>query len=124
MPENSDDLIEESNQSSPGNGEGITEELAGDLIGFPFEVWHILNEAALPLSDKEKRIVSGPVTRIIEKYELQKFAKDEILLTVYLAGMVYGRVRAIKEIKKNASNDSGETRKGKNDISENPDKSI
>ena len=84
-------------QASP---EAVSEELAGDLIALPFDAWHLFNEAAEPLSEVEKARLAGPFARIMEKYGMGKFAKDEVLFGFYLTAVVYGRVKACRDAKR------------------------
>ena len=78
----------------------VSEALAGDLIALPFDAWNAINPAAFPLSETEKERLAGPFARIMEKYGLGKVAKDEILLGFYLTAAIYGRIKAVREAKK------------------------
>ncbi|MCJ7828467.1 MAG: hypothetical protein MUP81_01855 [Dehalococcoidia bacterium] len=84
------------------NGPGTTEaseELAGDLISIPFEIWNSFNPACLPLSPNEQARLAGPFARILEKYGMGKLAKDEIVFAFYLIAIGYGRFKAVKASK-------------------------
>lgn len=80
--------------------DGVSTELAGDLIALPFDAWHLVQPAADPLSPMEKERLAGPFARIMEKYGLGKVAKDEILLGFYLTACIYGRMKAVHDAKK------------------------
>ena len=79
------------------NPDAVSEELAGDLIALPFEGWHLINEAADPLSETEKARLAGPFARILEKHGLGKIAKDEIVFGFYLMAICNGRAKACQE---------------------------
>ena len=81
----------------------VSEALAGDLIGLPFDGWHLIQPCVDPLTEEEKSRLAGPFARILEKYGLGKIAKDEILLGFYLTAVIYGRVKAVREEKKRNS---------------------
>jgi hypothetical protein len=92
--------------SSPSTSSGgkaqsaVSEEFAGDIVGLPFEAWHIVNPVVLPLSDDEKERLAAPFARIMEKYGLGKLAKDEIVFAFYLTAAVFGRVKAVSDDKR------------------------
>jgi hypothetical protein len=90
--------------SSPSIGsekiDAVSEELAGDLIALPFDAWHLFNDAVEPLSEVEKARLAGPFARIMEKYGMGKIAKDEVLFGFYLTAIMYGRVKAAQEAKR------------------------
>jgi hypothetical protein len=99
----------------------VTEELAGDLINIPFELWSSFNPVVLPLSPVERNLLAGPFSRILEKYGMGKLAKDEIVFGFYLTAFAYGRYKAVraakpkKEIKTDAGNDSRKAGPGQDD---------
>lgn len=105
MPDSSDDLLENSEglkSASPGNEKGeiqVDAEVAGDVFALPFEFWHIANPKIPPLSEEYKRAVSAPLSRILNKYGLAKFTRDEFLVAFYLWNAVYARLKIIKESK-------------------------
>lgn len=112
MPDSKEDILQGNSQDfSPLTGSGddtpqtpaVSEALAGDLIGLPFDGWHLIQPCVDPLSDEEKSRLAGPFARILEKYGLGKIAKDEILLGFYLTAVIYGRVKAVREEKKRNS---------------------
>jgi len=112
MPDSKEDILQGSSRdSSPSIGSGsdepsapaVSEALAGDLIGLPFDGWHLIQPCVDPLSEEEKSRLAGPFARILEKYGLGKVAKDEILLGFYLTAVIYGRVKAVREEKKRNS---------------------
>lgn len=83
-----------------------------DIISIPFEVWAILKPGTEPLSSAEKKMIAKPLSRIVVKYDVAKFMKDEFLLIAALGFAILKRVK-MKKVIKNAHNDSGEKREGK-----------
>lgn len=127
MPDSPDELQEELSKKSEENPSSgltteVTEELAGDLINIPFEVWSSFNPVVLPLSLVERRLLAGPFSRILEKYGMGKIAKDEIVFAFYLTAFGYGRYKAVraakpkKEIKADVRDDSRKAGPGQDDI--------
>ena len=116
--------MSEKSEENPNSGltTEVTEELAGDLIGIPFEIWSGFNPAVLPLSPTEQRLLAGPFSRILEKYGMGKLAKDEIVFAFYLTAFGYSRFRAVraarpkKEIKTDVRDDSRQAGPGKDDV--------
>jgi len=90
----------------------LLEEVCKDFVSVPFEIWHILKPSVLPLSDKEKTLISKPLSRVVQKYDLQKYAKDEFLLAGFLGFAIIKRAKV-----KDDTDNSREKRKGKNDSS-------
>lgn len=128
MPDSPDELLENSGNlrsDSPGSGSTeITEELAGDLLNLPFQVWGSINPVVLPLSPLRMKLMAAPFSRILEKYGLGKIAKDEIILGFFLSVEVYARVKAVHDSKKDLKfvrNNSGKAGAGENDVSKNSD---
>jgi hypothetical protein len=107
----------------PGNGieqdKLDLEEICGDIMALPFEVWAILKSGVKPLSDIEKKLIAKPLSRIIVKYDVTKFMKDEVLLCAFLGFSVLKRVK----VTKNVIDDSRKEGQGKNDLSQKPDPS-
>lgn len=110
---------EKKKASGPGTEElnADLQEICRDLVSVPFEIWAILKPGVQPLSDTEKNLISKPLARIVVKYDVARFMKDEILLLGFLGYSVIKRVR----IPKNVANDSGKKGQGKDDISKEPD---
>ena len=90
------------------------EEICRDLVSVPFEIWNILRPEIDPLSDTEKRMIAKPLARVAQKYDVQKYMKDEILLAGLLGYSIIKRTR----IKKIDTNDNRKERKGKDNSSE------
>jgi len=83
----------------------------------PFEVWSILNPKVSPLTEIEKKAVSKPISRLVIKYNLAEYAKDEIYLAIILSGITFKRLHQAKpEKKKNANNNNRETGNGKDNL--------
>ena len=105
----------------PGNGADQDkldlEEICSDIVALPFEVWSILKPGVNPLSDAEKKLIGKPLSRIVVKYDVARFMKDEILLCAFLGFSVLKRVK----VAKNVADDRGKEGQGKDDISEKPD---
>jgi len=93
------------------------EEVCRDLVAIPFEIWHALKPKIEPLSETEKKRIAVPLARLAVKYDIERFAKDEILLFAFLAYSISKRV----DIKKHAKNHRREKGKGKDHPSEKPD---
>jgi len=97
--------IESSKKSSPpGSEEGIPEdanieEVCADVIAIPFAIWHELNKNVEPLSEKEKRNISKPLAKVVAKYDLGKYMKEELVLVFYLGSAIYGRAKVKKDDK-------------------------
>lgn len=101
--------------SLSGTGEdevddGILEEICSDLIAVPFEIWHLLKPEIPELTINEKKLISKPLARVAQKYDVQKYAKDEILLFGFLGVSILRRTRMTK---KNDTNDSRKERERK-----------
>lgn len=119
----SENLEEPTKETSSGLGNGNDqdkidiEEICGDIVALPFEVWAVLKPAVKPLSEVEKKLIAKPLSRIVVKYDVTRFMKDEILLCAFLGFSVLKRVK----VGKNVVDDSGKEGQGKDDISEKPD---
>ncbi len=72
------------------------EEFSKDIVNIPFEIWHIINPNIEPLSTKEKKLIGKPLSRVIIKHELQKYAKDEFVLVAFLSFAILGRLKKDK----------------------------
>jgi len=99
----------------------ITDDFAGEFIAIPFELWSSVNSVVPPLSPAEKERLAGPFSRILEKYGMGKFAKDEVLLGFWLWCSIYGRIKAVrvakpkKEKKPDVRDDSRKAGPGQDD---------
>ena len=51
-----------------------------------------------PLTDTEKKLISKPMARVMLKYDVQKYAKDEFLLLGFLGFAVMKRVKDSKKV--------------------------
>ena len=69
------------------------EEFCKDIANIPFEIWHILKPDIKPLSAQEKKLIGKPLSRVVAKYELQKYAKDEFVLIAFLSFSVLSRLK-------------------------------
>lgn len=122
FPENNEDEEEKPEGSSFSN-ENL-EELCGDIAAVPFEIWSILNPKVEKLTDTEKKAISRPLARLVEKYNLGTYAKDEFYLAIILTGVTFKRVNQAKPEKKkeNANINNRKEGNGKNDLSETDNK--
>ena len=68
-----------------------------DAVNVPFEIWHILKPQIETLSANEKKMIGKPLSRLIVKYQLQKYAKDEILLLAFISFSVVSRLRQTED---------------------------
>jgi len=93
-------------------------EFCSDIASVPFEIWHILKPEVSELSDLEKKAIGKPLARIVLKYNLQDYAKDEIYLTMIFSGVLFKR---IKQAKKNVNNNNRKKGDGKDDAGEKSD---
>jgi hypothetical protein len=127
MPDSPDELQEDLNGQPEELSSGlttieVTEELAGDLINIPFEVWGTFNPVVLPLSPDEQRRLAGPFARILEKYGMGKLARDEVIFGFYLTASLYGRYKAVraskpkKEVKSDVRDNSRKAGPGQDDV--------
>lgn len=97
--------IKSSKESSPpGSEEGIPEdqnivEVCADVIAIPFAIWHEFNKNVQPLSEKEKQNISKPLAKVVAKYDLGKYMKEEFVLVFYLGSAIYGRAKVKKDDK-------------------------
>jgi len=78
-------------------------------------MWNKANPNVPPLSEFEKKNISKPLARIVVKYDVAKYAKDEFVLFTFLGFAIYKRVK-IKKVKKNDVNNNREKRTGKDDL--------
>lgn len=84
-------------EEGEGDFEAIDiEEFCKDIANIPFEIWHIVNPEVEPLSAKEKKLIGKPLSRVVVKYDLQKYAKDELVLFAFLSFSVLGRLKKSK----------------------------
>ena len=74
-------------------------EVCADVIAIPFAIWHEINKNVHPLSEKEKENISKPLAKIVAKYDLGKYMKEEFVLFFYLGSAIYGRTKVPKAIK-------------------------
>jgi len=87
------------------------EEVCGDVIAIPFELWGIFKKGVEPLSEKEKKGLGKPFARLAIKYHVQDYMKDEFYFLFILGVAISKRVK----VKKDVSNHSGEKRKGEDE---------
>lgn len=103
LPDGPDDLMDGPPSPSTG-GEGadaVSEAFAGDLIGLPFEAFHVLMPVVDPLSRDEKARLAAPFAEILNKYNLGgKLSRAEIVFGFYLTAAVAGRVKAVSDDRK------------------------
>ncbi|MBA7497067.1 hypothetical protein ES702_07676 [subsurface metagenome] len=90
-------------------------EISGDFIAIFFDIWHERNKDVPPLSEKEKANISVPLAKIVAKYDLKKYMKEEFVLFFYLGGAIYSRTK-IKKVKKHDKDADRKAGEGK-DIS-------
>lgn len=124
FPESNED--EEEKQDGSFSSIENLEELCGDIAAVPFEIWSILNPKVEKLTDTEKKAISRPLARLVEKYNLGTYAKDEFYLAIILTGVTFKRINQAKPEKKkkdNANINNRETGNGKDDLSQADNKS-
>lgn len=91
------------------------EEVCGDVIAIPFEMLSIAKIGNFyPLDKKEKKKLAKPLSKLCEKYNIQKYIKEEYLFLFILGSTVAKRITG----KKDDKHDSREKGKGQDDISE------
>lgn len=115
-------LAESSKESCPPGGEKEAEpredpdfiEVCADVIALPFAIWHEINPKVQPLSEKEKKNISVPLAKVVDKYGIGSLImKEEYVLCFYLGSAIYGRTKEKKAKRKNADN-SREKKTGEN----------
>jgi len=74
-------------------------EVCADIIAIPFAIWHEINEKVKPLSEKEKENISKPLAKVVAKYDLGRYMKEEFVLCFYLGSAIYGRTKVPKALK-------------------------
>jgi len=90
-------------------------EVCADVIAIPFAIWHEINKNVQPLSEKEKQNISKPLAKIVVKYDLGKYMKEEFVLFFYLGSAIYGRTKVPKAIKKDDKDDNRKERQGQDE---------
>ena len=69
------------------------DELSRDIAGVPFEIWAVLKPGVSPLTEKEKKLIGKPLARVLSKYDVAKYAKDEFLLMAVVAFSIMSRLK-------------------------------
>jgi hypothetical protein len=89
--------------ASPESPGVVSEQLAADLIGLPFQLWATFETRVDPevieLSEKTKSFLGGPVARILERHGLGHIAKDEIVVFSALGIHTFVVFREIRKAK-------------------------
>jgi len=88
--------------SLPGSEDELDEnivEVCADVVAIPFAIWHEFNKNVQPLSEKEKQDISKPLAKVVAKYDLGKYMKEEFVLVFYLGSAIYGRAKVKKDDK-------------------------
>lgn len=104
-------LIESSPLGSEDELDENIVEVCADVIAIPFAIWHEFNKNVQPLSAKEKENISKPLAKVVAKYDLGKYMKEEFVLVFYLGSAIYGRTK----VKKDDKNDNREKRAGEDE---------
>lgn len=92
-------------------------EICREITGTVFEIWHRANPKVEPLSEFELKHITQPLSRIVVKYDVAKYMKDEFLLCTFLGFAIYKRVK----VKKDDKDDNREKGTGKDHPDETPD---
>ena len=74
------------------------EEVCKDIVSVPFEVWSILKPSVKPLTETEKKLIGKPLSRVMVKYDVAKYARDEFLLLIFLGFSVSKRIKDSKKV--------------------------
>lgn len=69
------------------------DELSRDIAGVPFEIWAVLKPGVKPLTEKEKKLIGKPLARVLSKYDVAKYAKDEFLLMAVVGFSIMSRLK-------------------------------
>jgi len=104
--------------SLPGSEGELDEnmvEVCADVIAIPFAIWHELNDKVQPLSEKEKQNISKPLAKIVAKYDLGKYMKEEFVLFFYLGSAIYGRTK-IPKARKHDKDDNRKEGQGQDEL--------
>ncbi len=83
-------------------------EVCEDIIALPFELWGVVKKGVAPLSEKERKNLGKPFARLVLKYKVQAYVKDEFYF-LFILGIAISKRLEFK--KKDADNHSGETGK-------------
>jgi len=57
------------------------------------DLWIIYKPSVSPLSDKEANLLGKPLSRILHKYGVLRYAKDEILFTILTVSVIAPRIK-------------------------------
>lgn len=118
LPEFPKKNAKESSESLGGEAEPevLTESEIGavceDIIALPFELWGVVKKGVAPLSEKERKNLGKPFARLVLKYKVQEYVKDEFYF-LFILGIVISKRLEFK--KKNVDNDSGKKGEGKDE---------
>ena len=85
-------------------------DICGDILDTGFGLWHDYNPNVPPLADGKRKRMEGRMARIVRRYDLDRYFKDEIVFFGLLTYEVAKRVRIKKPPKKNAKDHPGKTR--------------
>jgi len=104
------------------------EEFSGDFVGMFFEIWNVAEPQIPPLDSRAKHRLGKPLSRILVKYKLAKYAKDEIVFCVFLGMEILPRLKISAKLKlqkkgkkKDDKDDHREKGKGKDNLDAQPD---
>jgi len=82
-----------------------TKELSKDLVGAAFDIAHLVNKKIRVATEEEKVNIGEPLAKIIDKYDLTKYAKyfsyvDEFRFLYSTVQAVTIRMKEVKETPK------------------------
>ena len=105
--------LEEEPEEAPesiGSLDKASEDILVEIVSAPFEIIHLRCPAISPLSEEEKEVLKRPLAKIVNKYQVGKYIKDEIWLGIILGGIAIQRVKEYQDFKKSNVKDSNHNR--------------
>lgn len=90
------------------------QEVCEDIVGAGFEVWGLANPNIEELKKAEKVRISKPLSRMVVKYNVAKYMKDEFLFCTFLGYAVMKRLKKGDHV----NNHSREERKREDDTNQ------
>jgi len=77
-----------------------SEDILVEIVSAPFEIIHLRCPSVSPLSEEEKEVLKKPLARIVNKYQVGKYIKDEIWLAIIFGGIAVKRIKEYQDFKK------------------------
>lgn len=87
-------------------------DICSDILNEGFGMWHDYNPNVPPLDPEKRKLMDARMARLVRKWGLAKYFKDEIIFFGLLSWEITKRAR-IKPPPKNVKDHPGKTRQGK-----------